>query len=138
MKTVPARRPVTTCLLWARVWLIGLALLLACAGAQAQAAESTARNGESPCRVTNDTGQDLYALFVALSGSGAWGAELLQGRVLAPGASVEVRLPYRGLWWDVRVENASGEALEWKNLPLRRVRGVALLLDNNRPGARTY
>ena len=112
-----------------------LFFLAVCGGAMA---EGELRPGESRCIIANHTGQDIYALFTAPGGSGKWSPDLLDGRVLRQGESVPLVMPYRGIWWDLRVEIGTGESMQWKNLPLRRVRGVNLTRNAGQPGAETF
>ena len=88
--------------------------------------------------VRNRTGTDLYGLFLAPTGSGAWGEDLLAGRRLDEGEQLDVTFPWgaRAIWWDIRVENREGRAVEWKEIPLRRLRRVTLYFQGGRPVAR--
>ena len=143
------------CSMTRRMFLLRLAAALAvtggvsglAAGAGPDSGQSPGSSGEegaarqSRCEIVNRTGQDLYALFLAPGGlgkNGHWSVDLLQGSPLRQGASVKLVLPYRGIWWDLRVENDAGESLEWTTLPLRRSRGVILTFSAGRPGAETY
>lgn len=98
----------------------------------------SADDGSRVVAVRNSTGTDLYGLFLAPAGSGSWSEDLLAGRRLDEGESLDVTFPWgaRAIWWDIRVENREGRAVEWKEIPLRRLRRVTLYFQGGRPVVR--
>jgi opacity protein-like surface antigen len=53
--------------------------------------------------VVNDTGYDVYYLYVSRSDSDDWGDDLLDDEILGPGEGFQVSLPTGT--WDIMVED---------------------------------
>lgn len=91
--------------------------------------------GEQDVAILNLTGTDLYGLYLAPAGTEKWGEDLLHGSRLRKGKKVSITFPWkaRALWWDLRVENKQGEAVIWKNVPVRRFFQLTLSFVGNTP-----
>jgi hypothetical protein len=63
-------------------------------------------------RITNNTGYDVYYIYISPSDSEDWGEEFLGDDVLLDGHSVNIRLDYplsRAAVYDIRVEDEDGD-----------------------------
>ena len=132
-----SRAPTEMLSLGRRVCVVLLAVLFVVLVMPARQGRSES-DGSRVVAVRNRTGTDLYGLFLAPTGSGAWGEDLLAGRRLDEGERLDVTFPWgaRAIGWDIRVENREGRAVEWKEIPLRRLRRVTLYFQGGRPVAR--
>ena len=76
----------------------------------------------------NRTGVDIHKLYVAHHGSGQWEADddLLEVAVMQNGGELTITLKKSADSWDLRVDNGSGGALEWENVPLNSASDVIL------------
>lgn len=114
------------------IGLIIAFLMLVSAARPVNAEEQTE---ERHVAVLNLTGTDLYALYLAPAGTERWSEDLLRGNCLQEGKQVSITFPWRAraLWWDLRVENKRGEAVIWKNVPVRRFFQLTLSFAGNSP-----
>ena len=73
----------------------------------------------------------MRAVYVSPSESGGWEENLIGGRELADGESVEIRFSPEGraAAWDIRVEAVDEHYAEWKGLRLGDASSVTMLLD---------
>jgi hypothetical protein len=63
-------------------------------------------------RITNNTGYDVYYIYISPSDSEDWGEEFLGDDILLDGHSVNIRLDYplsRVAVYDIRVEDEDGD-----------------------------
>lgn len=96
----------------------------------AQAA-STPSAGTLDFALVNFTGQTLHAVYVSPHGSTGWEENVLGRDQLLNGETVEVSFSPAEQFvnWDLRVEDAGGRHVEWKNLNLREISTIKLRLN---------
>jgi hypothetical protein len=96
----------------------------------AQAA-STASAGTPDFALVNFTGQTLHAVYISPHNSTGWEENVLGRDQLFNGETVEVSFSpaEQSVNWDLRVEDADGRHVEWKNLNLREISTIKLRLN---------
>ena len=89
---------------------------------------SPAQAGDQDFQLYNRTGVNLHKVYVAPSNSVDWQADLLEGAVLLNGADVLVEFSPQtsARKWDIRIEDQSGNALEWEDIDLIQASEVIL------------
>ncbi|MGE0491872.1 MAG: hypothetical protein AB7S38_21855 [Vulcanimicrobiota bacterium] len=92
----------------------------------------TARAGEQDFELFNRTGVDIYALYVSPSGTDNWEEDLLGGKVIQNGATVNIQFDgaSEAELWDIRVEDSEGNALEFEEINLLEASQVILEEDH--------
>lgn len=101
---------------------------MAAGGAQAA---STPSAGTQDFALVNFTGQTLHAVYVSPHGSAGWEENVLGSDQLFNGDTVEISFnpAEQSVNWDLRVEDADGRHVEWKNLNLREISRIKLRLN---------
>lgn len=87
--------------------------------------------GDLGFALDNFTGATLQAVYVSPGDSGGWEENVLGGRELSDGETVEIRFSpeERADVWDIRVEGVDGHFAEWKGLRLGGVSRLTMHLD---------
>jgi hypothetical protein len=82
--------------------------------------------------VINKTGFEIHALYMTPHNSKEWGADILGVDTLAQTDSVAIVFSRKekSKLWDLRVEDADGEFIEWENLNLLEISSVTLYYKN--------
>ena len=104
---------------------VGLALLAVAAAAR------PARAGDQDFVLVNKTGVEIYALHVSPSGEDEWGDDILGQETLGDGeqAKIEFSPTAEAKYWDLRIEDEDGNAIEWKKLNLLQISKLTLFYD---------
>jgi len=87
--------------------------------------------GAQDFTMTNQTGVDIYHVFVTPHLEKNWGSDILGKDVLMNGESVDIVFSPgdKAAHWDLRVEDKDGNFLEWVNANLKEI--SAITLKNN-------
>lgn len=87
--------------------------------------------GAQDFELFNRTGVDIHALYVSPSGEDDWGEDLLDGRMIEAGATVEIQFSGAGdaEYWDLRVEDEEGNSLNFEAINLLEASQVILNED---------
>lgn len=78
--------------------------------------------------LVNQTGVEIYALYVSPHNSDDWEEDVLGQDTLADGARLDIKFgrAEKAAMWDLRVEDKSGNHIEWENLNLLEISKVTL------------
>lgn len=77
--------------------------------------------------LVNDTGVDIYELYVSSVKANSWEEDVLGVDVLEDGDSVEINFSgHEGCKWDLMVKDSDGNSLTWENLNLCDISVVTL------------
>jgi hypothetical protein len=79
--------------------------------------------------VVNDTGYDIYYLYVSKSDSDEWGEDVLGDEVLEAGDSFRVTLSSSGTW-DLRAEDEDEDVYTKYKLSVTKDTQVVITLDD--------
>lgn len=92
-------------------------------------AASCAFAGAQDFVLVNKTGVEIYAVYIAPSDSEDWEEDVLNVETLPSGNSVKIRFaPGADVeYWDIRVEDSDGNALEWYEFNLLEISRITLL-----------
>jgi len=83
--------------------------------------------------LTNLTGGSLKYVYLSHSGSSGWEENVLAGRDLKSGDTLKVRFDPNetATMWDLRVEGDDGRYAEWKNLKLKDISQITLVVEQS-------
>lgn len=89
--------------------------------------------GKQDFQLFNRTGVDIYALYIAPSGTEDWGENVLDVDVLLDGGDIGIEFDRSETaeLWDVRIEDSEGEALEWDEINLLEASELILEADGS-------
>jgi hypothetical protein len=78
--------------------------------------------------LVNQTGVDIYMVFISPSEEDDWGEDVLKIDVLEDGVSVELKFDeeQEAELWDLKVEDEDGNAIVWKGLDLTEITSCTL------------
>jgi hypothetical protein len=81
--------------------------------------------------LVNDTGIEIYALFLSPSQDDDWGEDVLETDTLADGDSIEVEFSSdtKAHLWDLRIEDEDGDYLVWEELNLTQMSAITLSIE---------
>jgi hypothetical protein len=114
------------------------ALRALCVGAMGVAlSASLAYAGAQDFVLINETGVDIYEVYVSPSDVESWEEDILGVDVLPDGDSVEVGFDREedSELWDLKVSDSEGNSLLWGRLNLLRISELTLRYDNGQPTA---
>jgi hypothetical protein len=96
-------------------------------------AASCAFAGAQDFVLINKTGVEIYAVYIAPSDSEDWEEDVLSVDTLPSGKSVKINFaPGTDVeYWDIRVEDSEGDALEWYEFNLLRISRITLLKNGD-------
>lgn len=83
-------------------------------------------------RIVNDTGYEIYELYVSESVSDTWDEDVLDDDTLDDGESMMVRFSTtsRHRWWDIKIVDEEGDEAVFDHIDLSRVSRVELYYDD--------
>ena len=82
--------------------------------------------------LVNKTGFDIKSVYVSPSNSDDWQEDVLGRDYLSDGDSVEITFSgSRTTYWDIRVEDSSGDYLYWKHFNLKEISKITLKNNGN-------
>jgi hypothetical protein len=79
--------------------------------------------------VVNDTGYDIYFLYINRASSDDWEEDVLGDDILEDGDSVKVTLPSSGAW-DLSAEDEDGDTYTLYNRSITRDSRIVITLDD--------
>ncbi len=114
--------------------------ILAGCGGSSSADASSADEGtvySQDFTVVNETGIEIYALFVSPSGEKSWGDDILTTDTLPTGSSTEIVFDteVEDQYWDLMIADSAGTTVEWSKIDLFTVSEVTLKIENGNPTA---
>ena len=112
-----------------RSFLLAFATLaMAFMAATAQAA------GPQDFTLVNKTGVIIHKVFIAPHSSDSWEENILGKDTLENDESLDISFSRseKAKMWDLRVEDKSGNSLEWENLNLLEINEVTLFYKNGK------
>lgn len=114
--------------------------ILAGCGGSSSADDSSADEGtvySQDFTVVNETGIEIYALFVSPSGEKSWGDDILTTDTLPTGSSTEIVFDteVEDQYWDLMIADSAGTTVEWSKIDLFTVSEVTLKIENGNPTA---
>ena len=109
--------------------IMGVILLFAMGGAATLA-------GPQDFVLYNQTGVDIYEVYVSPSNSNYWGSDVLGGDILYNGYNTRITFNnYSQAYWDLKVKDRNGNSLYWRNINLLRYSRIYLRYDGYRAWA---
>lgn len=108
--------------------LTGFARMLAAVTILVLLVVSAAPAGQQDFTLHNDTGIEIYSVYVAPHDSDDWEEDILGQDTLADGDKVRIRFSRKekAAKWDLRIEDEKGRSIEWENLNLLEISDVTL------------
>ncbi|WP_303866496.1 hypothetical protein [Acetobacterium wieringae] len=87
--------------------------------------------------IINDTGIEIYAIYVSPTGEASWGDDLLTTDTLLTGSSTDIVFDteVEEQYWDLMVADSAGTTVEWSNIDLFSVSEITLKIENGNPTA---
>jgi hypothetical protein len=94
---------------------------------------SIAFAGEQDFTLVNKTGVAIVSVFLCPNTSKTWGDDILGQNVLANGDSVDIVFHPgdKVAYWDIRVEDKSGDFLEWNKFNLKKIHTITLMKNGD-------
>lgn len=89
---------------------------------------STAFAGSQDFQLVNNTGYDIYFVYVSPNNVNDWQEDVMGQDVLMNGDSVSITFPNseRASRWDIKAEFDDGSSLYWRNFNLNEISTVTL------------
>ena len=91
---------------------------------------SCAIAGPLDFKLVNNTGVDIYGVYISPSNSDDWGDDVKDVKVLKDGQTLTVTFASQSAaLWDIMVADEDGTTLEWTEFNLMEISVVTLLKD---------
>lgn len=112
-------------------------LALLTVGLMAVGTTEASAQGRQDFTLVNQTGVEIYALYVTPHSAKDWGEDVLGVDTLSAGDEVEIFFSpkERAKYWDIRIEDEDGNFIEWDRLNLLEISKVTLYFKNRKPTA---
>jgi hypothetical protein len=93
--------------------------------------------GAQDFTVVNKTGVEIHALYVTPHNADDWGDDILGVDTLAVNDSLDITFSRKekAKFWDLRIEDADGNFIEWENLNLLQIDTLTLFYKNGKATA---
>lgn len=103
----------------------------------ATSTNSTAGTADQDFKLTNETGVEIYAVYVSPSDSNDWENDVLGKDTLPIGESVDIEFDRaeKAAMWDLRIEDKAGAFIIWENLNLTEINELTLNYKDGKPTA---
>ena len=87
--------------------------------------------------LVNQTGVEIYALYITPHNAGEWGDDILGVDTLAIGKTLDITFSRKekAKFWDLRIEDEEGNFIEWESLNLLQIDTLTLLYKNKKATA---
>ncbi|WP_414732556.1 hypothetical protein [Acetobacterium carbinolicum] len=87
--------------------------------------------------IINETGIEIYAVFVSPTGEESWGEDILTTDTLPTGSTTDIVFDseVEEQYWDLMIADSEGTTFEWSKIDLFSVSEITLKLDNGNPTA---
>lgn len=94
---------------------------------------ASVRAGSQDFYLVNQTGVDIYNLYISPSDSDTWGDDRLGSMVLVAGANIRIIFNnWDETYWDIKITDQNGRSLYWQNLNLKRISILTICDDGVR------
>jgi hypothetical protein len=105
----------------------------------ANSTSNTTAEGKQDFTLVNQTGVEIDKVFISPHDSKDWEEDILGRDTLPNGESVDIKFhrDEKAAMWDLRVEDKSGNSIEWENLNLLEISKVTLHYENGKATAVT-
>lgn len=112
-------------------------LALLTVGLMAVGKTEASAQGRQDFTLVNQTGVEIYALYVTPHSAKDWGEDVLGVDTLSAGDEVDIFFSpkERAKYWDIRIEDEDGNYIEWDRLNLLEISKVTLYFKNRKPTA---
>jgi hypothetical protein len=93
--------------------------------------------GDQDFMLVNNTGVEIYALYVTPHNAKEWGEDILGVDTLDASDDITIHFSWkeRAKYWDLRVEDEDGAFIEWDSLNLLEISTVKLYYKNGKATA---
>lgn len=117
-----------------RKYLLALVLTSGILGTAAIAANAQA---DQDFTLVNKTGVEIYALYVTPHNAKQWGDDILGVDTLAVNDTLDITFSRKekAKLWDLRIEDADGNFIEWESLNLLQIDTLTLFYNNGKATA---
>ena len=86
--------------------------------------------GSQDFTLENQTGLDLFEIYISPYSSDDWEEEILQGDILLDGHSIEIVFDNRAeTYWDLMVKDGDGNNFIWRKFNLKEITRITLYYD---------
>ncbi|OXS24426.1 MAG: hypothetical protein BI182_06975 [Acetobacterium sp. MES1] len=119
------------------VFALSLFIFTGCGGSSSSDDSDDATVYSQDFTIVNDTGIEIYAIYVSPTGEASWGDDLLTTDTLPSGSSTDIVFDteVEEQYWDLMVADSAGTTVEWSNIDLFSVSEITLKIENGNPTA---
>ncbi|HAZ06744.1 MAG TPA: hypothetical protein DCY58_12030 [Acetobacterium sp.] len=119
------------------VFALSLFIFTGCSGSSSSDDSDDATVYSQDFTIVNDTGIEIYAIYVSPTGEASWGDDLLTTDTLPSGSSTDIVFDteVEEQYWDLMVTDSAGTTVEWSNIDLFSVSEITLKIENGNPTA---
>jgi hypothetical protein len=86
-------------------------------------AQLSAQNADLDFKLVNQTGVNIYSIYIAPHDSEEWGDDVMEEDILRNTETLDLEFhpKSRSALWDLRIEDKDGESVEWEGLNLTKI-----------------
>lgn len=119
------------------VFALSLFIFTGCGGSASSDDSDDSAVYSQDFSIVNDTGIEIYAIYVSPTGEASWGDDLLTTDTLPTGSSTDIVFDteVEEQFWDLMVADSAGTTVEWSNIDLFSVSEITLKIENGNPTA---
>ena len=122
------------------VFALSVFLFAGCGGSSSSEDSSSADEAtvySQDFTIVNETGIEIYSVYVSPTGEQSWGDDILTTDTLPTGSSTDIVFDteVEEQYWDLMVADSAGATVEWSNIDLFSVSEITLKIENGAPTA---
>ena len=119
------------------VVLLSVFLMAGCGGSSDKSSSDEEAAYSQDFTVVNDTGIEVYSLYVSPTGEDSWGDDILTTDTLPSGSSTDIVFDseVNDQYWDLMIADSAGTTVEWSKIDLFSVSEITLKIENGTPTA---
>ena len=119
------------------VVLLSVFLMAGCGGSSDKSSSDEETSYSQDFTVVNDTGIEVYSLYVSPTGEDSWGDDILTTDTLPSGSSTDIVFDseVNDQYWDLMIADSAGTTVEWSKIDLFSVSEITLKIENGTPTA---
>ncbi|MBC3888969.1 hypothetical protein GH810_11660 [Acetobacterium paludosum] len=122
------------------VFALSVFIFTGCGGSSSTGSGSSSNQATTYSQdftIVNDTGIEIYSIYVSPTGEKNWGDDILTTDTLPTGNSTDIVFDtdVQDQYWDLMIADSAGATVEWTNIDLFSVSEINLKIENGSPTA---
>lgn len=121
------------------VFALSVFIFTGCGGSSSEdtASANEATTYSQDFTIVNNTGIEIYSIYVSPTGEENWGDDILTTDTLPTGSKTDIVFDtdVQDQYWDLMISDSAGATVEWSSIDLFSISEITLKIENGSPTA---